>query len=130
MADQPPDDRHTHLVEFPEALEVFLTRAGELVATLGPGKAEGVRALEALVQEGLAARELGDVPRAVRAIVRAMDLLADLAGDQAQLDGPTLRAMAAQFRTALARGALGDAKASADVMRERSGATIVPRKRG
>lgn len=119
---------HSHLVEFPEALEAFLGRMNEMTAVLGPDKADGVRALEALVQEGLAAREQGDVPRAMRAIVRAMDLLADLAGADPRLDGPLLRAMAARFRAALGRGSLADARASADVMREQSGSTVVPRK--
>jgi hypothetical protein len=128
MADQPEDPAHSHLVAFPEALEAFFTRMGELVAVLGPEKADGVRAVEARVQEGLAAREQGDVPRAVGSIVRAMDLLADLAGDDPRLDGPMLRAMAAHFRGAMARGALGDAKASADVMRKQSGSTVIPRK--
>ena len=130
MAGQPPERDHSHLVEFPEALEAFFLRIGEITAALGPGKAEGVRALEAHVQEGLAAREQGDVPRAIGAIVRAMEMLADLVGDDPRLDGPMLRAMATNFRAAMARGAVGEAKASADVMREQSGSTIVPRKRG
>jgi hypothetical protein len=129
MADQPSGPAHSHLVEFPEALEAFFTRMGEITAALGPAKAEGVRALEAHVQEGLAAREQGDVPRAVDAIVRAIGLLADLADDDPRLDGPMLRAMAAQFGAAVTRGALGEARASADVMREQSGSTIVPRRR-
>jgi hypothetical protein len=58
-----------------------------------------------------------------------MEMLGDLAGDDPRLEGPLLRAMAAQFRAAMARGALGDAKASADVMRARSGSTIIPRRR-
>lgn len=130
MADQPPERPHSHLVEFPEALEVFFTRIGEITAALGPGKAEGVRALEAHVQEGLAAREQGDVPRAIGAIVRAMELLAELAGDDPRLDGPMLRAMAGQFRAAMARGALGEAKVSAEAMRVQSGSTVIPRKGG
>ena len=40
-----------------------------------------------------------------------------------------LRAMAEQFAAALERGALGDAKAAAEVMRERSGSTVIPRRR-
>jgi hypothetical protein len=40
-----------------------------------------------------------------------------------------LRAMAEQFASALERGALGDARATADVMRERSGSTVTPRRR-
>lgn len=127
MADQPPGRSHSHLVDFPEALEVFFGRIGEIKAALGPAKAAGLPALEALVQEGLAAREQGDVPRAIGAIVRAMDLLADLAGDDPTLDGPMLRAMAARFRAAMGRASLPEARASADLMRVQSGATIVPR---
>jgi hypothetical protein len=129
MADQPPDDDHSHLIEFPEALEVFFTRVPELRAALGPNAGDGVGRLEALIQEGLAAREQGDVPRAVDAIVRAMEMLADLAGERPELDGPMLRAMAGHFRQAMARGAVGEAKTSADVMREQSGSIIIPRKR-
>jgi hypothetical protein len=40
-----------------------------------------------------------------------------------------LRAMAQQFAAALGRGALGDAKTAAETMRERSGSTIIPRRR-
>ena len=129
MADQPPDDGHSHLIEFPEALEVFFTRLPELRAALGPNAGDGVGRLEELIQEGLAAREQGDVPRSVDAVVRAMEMLADLAGTQSELDGPMLRAMAAHFRQATTRGSLPDAKASADVMREQSGSTVIPRKR-
>ena len=128
MANQPPVPGHSHLIAFPEALEAFVTRMGELTAALGPTKVEGVRALEARVQEALAAREQGDVPRAVGAIVAAMELLADLAGGDPTLDGPRLRAMAAQFRGAMGRGAVAEAKGAADVMREQSGTTVVPRK--
>jgi len=130
MANQPREPAHSHLITFPEALDVFVTRMGEITAALGSGKAEGVRARETRVQEARAARAQGDVPRAVGAIVRAMELLADLAGTDPTLDGPQLRAMAAQFRAAMARGAVADAKSAADVMREQSGTTVVPRKEG
>jgi hypothetical protein len=132
MAD---DDRvpapapHSHLIEFPEALETFFTRVGELKVVLGPAAAAGVDGLEALIQEGLAARDRGDRATALRRIVQAMERLADLAGASDAAEAPMLRAMAQQFAVALGRGALGDAKAAAATMRERSGSTIIPRRR-
>src|SRR5262245_13629938 len=127
------DDRdaapHSHLVEFPEALEAFFTRVSELKVVLGPGAAAGVDGIEALIQEGLAARDRGDRATALRRIVQAMERLAELAGASDALEAPMLRAMAQQFAAALGRGALGDAKAAAETMRERSGTTVIPRRR-
>src|SRR4030095_10269371 len=59
----------------PGALEAFFARVGELKIVLGPGAAAGVDGLEALIQEGLAARDLGDAATAVRRIVQAMERL-------------------------------------------------------
>jgi hypothetical protein len=126
------DDRdapHSHLVEFPEALEAFFTRVGELKVVLGPKAAAGVDGLEALIQEGLAARDRGDPDTALRRIVQAMERLAELAAMSDAAEAPMLRAMAQQFAAALGRGALGDAKAAAETMRERSGSTVIPRRR-
>jgi hypothetical protein len=126
---QAPPAPHSHLVEFPEALEAFFARVGELKIVLGPGAAAGVDGLEALIQEGLAARDRGDAATAVRRIVQAMERLADLAGASDAAEAPMLHAMARQFAAALGRGALGDAKAAAETMRERSGSTVIPRRR-
>jgi len=127
-----PDDEqgkgHSHLIEFPEALEAFFSRVGELQVMLGPGSADGVARLQALMQQGLAARERGDVPAATDLIVQAMDLLAELASAAPGLDGPMLRAMALRFRAALGRGHLGEAREAADVMREQSGSRLIPKK--
>jgi hypothetical protein len=129
MADDRDAAPHSHLVEFPEALETFFTRIGELKVVLGPGAAAGVDGIEALIQEGLAARDRGDRATALRRIVQAMERLAELAGKSDALEAPMLRAMAQQFAAALGRGALGDAKATAETMRERSGTTVIPRRR-
>jgi len=129
MADDRDAAPHSHLVEFPEALEAFFTRIGELKVVLGPGAAAGVDGIEALIQEGLAARDRGDRATALRRIVQAMERLAELAGKSDALEAPMLRAMAQQFAAALGRGALGDAKATAETMRERSGTTVTPRRR-
>ena len=127
MAD---DDRstHSHLVEFPEALEAFFTRVGELKVMLGGASAPGVDRLEAVIQTALAARDRGDVPGAMRGIVAAMELLADLAGNTPGIDAAQLRGMAAVFKQAIAHGALGEAKAAAETMREESGSRLIPKK--
>jgi len=127
--DEPPAAPHSHLIEFPEALEAFFSRVGELRVILGPRAAAGVDGLEALMREGLAARERGDPSTAIQRIAQAMRRLAELAADSDAAEAPMLRAMAEQFTAALGRGALGDAKAVAEVMRERSGSTVIPRRR-
>jgi hypothetical protein len=127
--DRHPGAPHSHLIEFPEALEAFFLRIGELKVILGPRAAAGVDGLEALIREGLAARDRGDPGRAIQGIMHAMRRLAELASESDAAEAPMLRAMAEQFASALERGALGDARATADVMRERSGSTVTPRRR-
>jgi len=129
MGDEGKSDQpHSHLIEFPEALEAFFTRVGELKVVLGGAAAPGVDRLESVIQAALAARERGDVPVAVTKIVQAMELLADLAGASGAADAGALRGMAAAFRQALAHGALGEAKAAAETMREESGSRLIPKK--
>jgi hypothetical protein len=128
MADDEHEGGHSHLIDFPEALEAFFSRVGELKVVLGPGSADGVARLEALMQQGLAARDRGDMAVATTRIVEAMDLLAELASAAPGLDGTMLRAMAEHFRAALGRGRLGEAKAAADVMREQSGSRLTPKR--
>lgn len=133
MADDERDDDpappHSHLIEFPEALEAFFSRIGELKVILGPRAAGGVDGLEALMREGLAARDRGDSATALSRISQAMSRLAELAGESDAAEAPMLRAMAEQFATALRCGSLGDVRAAAEVMRARSGSTIIPRRR-
>lgn len=126
MAAAPHD--HSRLVAFPEALEALFSRMGELKIVLGPAAAPGVDEVERLLREGLAARDRGDAPAAVERIGRAMDRLAGLAVHADPAEGAMMRAMAERFRQALAHDALGDAKETADAMRERSGSILYPRK--
>jgi hypothetical protein len=120
---------HSHLIDFPEALEALFSRMGELKLVLGPAAAPGVDEVERFLREGLAARERGDVGRAVTRIGQAMDRLAALAEHAVDpAEGTAMRAVAEQFRRALARGALGEAKETADVMREHSGGVLRPKK--
>ncbi len=119
---------HSHLIAFPEAVEAFYTRVGELRAALGPDAGAGLDQVEALLREALAARERGDAPGTVRRIGDAMTRFAEVASRALPAEGPQLRAMAEQFRRSLAAGAMADARESAEVMRERSGSVVVPRK--
>jgi hypothetical protein len=121
---------HSHLVDFPEALETLVSRLGELKVVLGPGATAGVDAVEASLRAGLAARARGDVPAALAGIGEALDRLAALASDADAAEGAMMRAVATHFRAALAAGALGEAKGAADVMRARSGSVVRPKKGG
>ena len=119
---------HSHLIEFPEALEAFFERVGELKHALGAGGAERVGALEAIIAEALAARERGDQATAVARIVQAMQRLAELASDSGAPDAPMLRMMAEQFRRAVGQADLSQAKTAAEAMRVQSGSTLHPKK--
>jgi len=131
VADDPHDEKaapHSHLIDFPEALEALFSRMGELRVVLGPAAAPGVDEVERDLREGLAARERGDVGTAVSRIGQAMDRLAALAAHVDPGESAMMRAVAEHFRRALGRGALGDAREAVDVMRERSGSVVRPRK--
>jgi len=119
---------HTHLIDFPEALEAFFSRVGELKHALGSGGAERVGALEAIIAEGLAARERGDHATSIARIVQAMQRLAELASEGNAPDAAMLRMMAERFRQAVGHGDVSQAKDAADTMRVQSGSTIHPKK--
>ena len=127
--DRPRDASHSHLVEFPEALDVFVSRIGELKAMLPPAAAPGIDQVAETLREALAARDRGDVPIALRRVAEAMDRLAALGAAADPAEGALLRAMADRFRGAIGRGAVGEAREAAETMRERSGSVLHPRKR-
>lgn len=119
---------HSHLIDFPEALEAFFSRVGELRHALGPRGAAGLGAVEALIAEGLAARDRGDRATAIARIVEAMQRLAELAAESGTPEAAMLGAMAERFRQAIGRADVGQAKDAAETMRVRSGSTLVPKK--
>jgi hypothetical protein len=127
--DRRREESHSHLIEFPEALEAFFSRIDELKAMLGPAAAPGVDAVAETLREGLAARDRGDVPTAVTRVAEAMDRLATLAAGADPAEGAMMRAVAEHFRGALGRGAVGEAREAAEQMRERSGGVLHPRRR-
>lgn len=127
------DDRHPphgHRIEFPEALDAFFSRVDEIKLAVGPRGRAGIGQVEELLREGLAARGRGDVPYAIGRVLLAMERLAELVSHDDPSEGAMMRAMAAQFRRALLGGAMGDAREKVEVMRERSGAVITPKKPG
>jgi len=122
------DDGHSHLIDFPEALEALFSRMGELKLVLGAAAAPGVDEVERLLRDGLAARARGDAPAAMTRVAQALDRLAELASASDTAEGALMRAMAERFRQALGRGAVGAAREAAEVMRARSGSVLTPRK--
>ena len=118
----------SHLIDFPEPLAALFARMAELKLALGPAAAAGVDRVEVLLRESLAARERGDVPLAVARIAAAMETLAGLAGGVVPGDAAVMRAMVEHFEQALRRGAVGEAQQAADVMRDRSGSVLRPKK--
>ncbi len=120
---------HTHLIDFPEALEAFFSRVGELKHALGPKGAEQLGAIEAIIAEGLAARDRGDRDAALERIVTAMRRLAEAASEGGTPEGAMLRAMAERFRQAVGHADLSRAKDAAETMRVQSGSTLTPKKR-
>jgi hypothetical protein len=120
---------HSHLIDFPEALETFFARVGELRVVLGPAAAPGLARVEALIRDALAARDRGDATAALARIGEAVTAFAALAGEALPNEAPMLRGAAERLRSALAAGALGEAREAADVMRERSGSVLIPKRR-
>src|SRR5262249_7648698 len=90
-----------HALTYPEALETLLTRLPELQVVLGPEAKGGVEAVSLLLQEAVAARADGDVPRATRCVGKAMDILSQLAESLDPHEAMLMRMLAAQFRQAL-----------------------------
>lgn len=127
MADD-PHGGHSHLLDFPEALETLFARMAELKLILGPTANGDVDRIASLLREGLAARERGDAPGAVARVTAAMEQLAAVAARAFPGEGGVMRGMVNRFEQALGRGAVGEAEQAADVMRERSGSRLTPRK--
>lgn len=113
-----------HDFTYPEALGTLLTRLPELEIVLGPQAKGGLESVRRLLQEAVAARADGDIPRATTCIGQAMDTLSQLANLLDPQEAMMMRMVAAQFRQALGRGDDSEVRRVSDVMREKSGATI------
>ena len=118
---------HEH--SYPESLNALLTRLPELEIVLGPQSKPGLLMVQKLLQEAVAARADGDVPKATSKIGTAMDTLSQLPSDGLDpQEAALMRMLSAQFRQALTMGDMSETQRVSDVMRKRSGATIKKKK--
>jgi hypothetical protein len=111
-----------HDLEAPPVLEMLLTRLDEMAVVVGPAAAPRLGAVREGLIRALALRAAGDVPAAMQAIAAAMQELANLAAALDPAEAQLMRAVAAQFGAALARGASAEMEQASELMRERSGA--------
>lgn len=113
---------HKHEPEVPSALESVIMRLDELQAVLGSHVLPTLSAIRAALISAMAARDRGDMPGAIQQIGGAMDRLAALADQLDPGEAMLMRAVAQSFRAALLRGDAAQAKQTAAVMFEKSGA--------
>jgi hypothetical protein len=113
---------HKDEPEIPAALESVATRLGELESVLGTHIAPALGAVRAALIGAMAARDRGDATGSVQQIGDAMDRLAALADQLDPGEAALMRTVAQSFRRALLRGDTTQAKQSAAVMFEKSGA--------
>jgi len=99
-----------------------VTGLEELEAVLGKDIAPAVAGIRTMLIAAMAARDRGDAPGAVIQIGQAMDRLTMLADRLDPAEGALMRALAERFRTALLRGDTAQARQSAAVMFEKTGA--------
>src|SRR5947209_1513731 len=116
-----------HEFESSPPLEMLLTRLGELEVVIGAPAAARLGAVRAHLQRAVALRAV-DPPGAADAVRRAMEELATLVAAVDPAEGFLMRAIVERFTAALMRGESGEVERTADVMRERSGATKVEKK--
>jgi hypothetical protein len=113
------DDSHAAV---PLAIETVVSRLGELEVVFGPRARDVIGAVRATLVSAMAARDRGDQAGAIRQIGAAMDRLASLADGLDTAEALLMRTVAAQFRAALTRRDTTEARQSADLMFEQSGA--------
>ncbi|MBI3767386.1 MAG: hypothetical protein HY271_02705 [Deltaproteobacteria bacterium] len=117
-----------HEFESAPALEMLVTRLGEMEVVLGASAAVRLGAVRAHLQRAVALRADGALPDAAAAIRRAMEELATLVSDVDPREGVLMRAVVERFNAALLRAEPTELERTADLMRERSGAIKVPKK--
>ena len=113
---------HKHEPDIPFPLDTVLARLGDLEVVLGTRVRPVLGQVREMLIAAMAARDRGDVPGAIDHIGRAMHRLTALADELDPAEGVLMRALAEHFRTALQRGDEAQAKQSAAVMFEKSGA--------
>ena len=117
-----------HEFEPPPPLEMLLTRLGEMEIVLGQNAGARLGVVREHLQRAVALRADGDPPAAADEIRRGMEELARLVSSVDPSEGELMRAIVDRFTSALVRGEAGELERTADVMRDRSGATKVEKK--
>ncbi len=113
---------HNHEEQVPIALANLVARLDDLQLALGQQIAPVLASVREMLIAALAARDRGDVPGAIERIGNAMDRLTVLADQLDPAEAMLMRALAHNIRTALLRGDEAQAKHSAAVMLQKSGA--------
>lgn len=96
---------------------------GELEVVIGDKARPVVAELRTRLVEAAASREKGDLGAAVDIIHRAMDRLAELAGQLDPAEGMVMRLIADRFARALSADDKGTVKEAVTLMRDRAGGT-------
>lgn len=110
------DGSHEPLLKLADTL-------GELEVVIGDKARPVVAELRTRLVEAAASREKGDPAAAVDIIHRAMDRLAELAGQLDPAEGMVMRLIADRFTRALTADDKGTVKDAVSLMRNRAGAT-------
>ena len=114
-----------HELEPPPVLGMLLTRLDEIAVVVGPATAPRLGAVREGLARALTLHAGGDVRAATYAIAAAMQELANIAGALDPVEAEAMRAVAAQFGGAMARGETAEMQRASELMRERSGARKV-----
>jgi len=118
-----------HQPQVPIALEHMLAGLDELETVLGESGRRAIPTVRASLTEALAARGRGDPVATIEAVGAAMRALAEVGERLAPGEGQLMASLAQNFRGALMRGDLPEAKKDMDVMFDRSGARVLDEKK-
>lgn len=115
--------KEDHGFTVPLRTEDVLAGVDELRSVFGERATPVIERVRSHLVRATAARARGDVVGAVRAVEEAMSAVAALAASAVDpAEAERMRAVAAAFRTALVRGAEGEARQRLEEMLARSGA--------
>jgi len=111
-----------HEPDIPAGLEAFVTRLDDLKIVFGAAAVPTLAAVKDGILHAMAARDRGDMSAAFSGLGEAMEKLARFADTLDPREGMAMRAVVQMFGGALRRGDEAEAKRTAAVMLESSGA--------
>ena len=113
-----------HEPEIPVALEAFVGRLDTLKSVFGANAEPILAAVKQAILQAMAARDRGDQALAFRHLSDAMERLARFADSLDSNEAMMMRAVAQMFQAALARQDEAEAKRTAGLMFDKSGARM------